>query len=144
MALVRWRNDFGSLQREINELFNLDLYQGSPGLFDRNSSPTVDIIENGASFTVKCELPGVNLEDLDLSISSNVVSIKGEKIDTQKDNEMKYYRRESKYGSFQRTISLPKDVDNSKIDAILSDGVLTLTLPKKEEVKTKSIKVKVN
>ena len=149
MAIVRWKNnrfldpfeELSKLQDEINNIFNLPEYGGSTGLFDRTMSPPVDIIERNDDYVVYCDMPGVEKKDLDISIASNVLTIKGEKKELKK--EQKTYRKDTWTGTFQRTLSLPKMVDTEKIQAELSDGVLKLTIPKKEEVKTKQINVNV-
>lgn len=151
MALVRFRDRFDPaqeldrLQGEINKLFDLDWDEGqNTGLFDRTISPAIDVVENDDAFTVYCNLPGVNEKDVDVSIADNVLTIKGEKQAYAKGEKTKVYRREDWNGSFQRTLSLPKGVDAEKIAAELKDGVLSVTLPKLEEVKPKQIKVSVN
>ncbi len=151
MAITRWKKEktydpwaeFKSLQDEINELFNIDRYPASTGLFDRNASPSVDIIEDEHSFSVFCELPGLEKEDIDVSIASNVLTVKGSKNGEKSDEDGKYYKKESWSGTFQRTLPLPVSVDAEKISAELKDGILKLVLPKKEEVKPRQIAVNV-
>ena len=157
MAIVRWKNrdlaypwdkndpwaDFKNLQDEINDLFNIDRYPEATGLFDRSISPAIDVLEEDHQFTVICELPGLNQKDLDVSIASNILTIKGEKKDENINKKGKYYKKESWTGNFQRTLSLPASVDPEKISAQLTDGILTITLPKKEEAKTKQITVNI-
>ncbi len=153
MALVRWRDDnlydpwgdMRSLQDEINRLFDFEQPQPSTGLFDRNVSPAIDIVEDEQGFTVLCELPGMDRKDIQLSIASNVLTIKGEKSleEEQKGEKGKYFRRESMSGSFQRTLPLPETVDPDKINAVLKDGILTISLQKKEESKPRQISVNI-
>lgn len=151
MALVRWRdrnntspaNVFDQLQDEINRLFDFDWPREQTGLLDRNMAPAIDIAEHGDVYEVHCDLPGVDKKDLDISIASNVLTIKGEKSGEKETKDRKYYRKETWSGSFQRSISLPAGVDADKIGAEMKNGVLTITLPKKEEVKPKQIAVNV-
>lgn len=151
MSLIKWTNndlynpwaDFKSLQEEINDLFNMDRLPSAKGLFDRTSSPALDVIEKEHEYTVTCELPGLEQKDLDLSLTSNVLTIKGEKKNEREEKKGKYYRKETWSGSFQRTLSLPVGIDAEKISAQLKDGVLKITLPKTEEVKPKQITVNV-
>ena len=151
MAITRWKKEdaydpwaeFKSLQDEINDLFNIDRYPVSTGLFDRNFSPAVDVVEDEHDFEIVCELPGLKDEDIEVSVASNVLTIKGVKKDEAVDGKGKYYRRETWTGSFQRTLSLPASVDTEKITAGLSNGVLKISIPKKEEAKPKQISVKV-
>jgi len=88
-----------------------------------------------------CELPGIDLKDINVSITSNVLTIKGVKKVEKEEKKEKYYRKESRSGSFQRTLSLPTAVDAEKIAAELKNGILTITLPKREEEKPKQITV---
>jgi len=135
-------DEFDRLQEEINKLFNLD-YQSS-GIFDRTASPAVDVIEKDDSVVVRCDMPGVKKDNLDLSLARNILTIKGEKKSEDHENESKNYRNETWSGIFQRTISLPDSVDPEKVEASLRDGVLELVIGKREEVKPRQIDVKVS
>lgn len=151
MALIRWKNrdlddpwtGLRNLQNEINDLFDLDRFPVERGLFDRSVSPAIDVVEGEQDFTVTCELPGLEQKDIDVLIASNVLTIKGEKKSEQEQKKGKYYRKESWSGSFQRTLSLPVSVDSEKTRAQLKDGILVITLPKKEEAKPKQISVNI-
>jgi len=140
MELTKWRNndlldpmgEFERLQDEINRLFDWT-YPSNRGLFDRSLSPAVDVIEREDEILLQCDLPGVDRDDLDLSISRNVITIKGEKKGEQEQSEdKKTYRKETWSGAFQRTISLPETVDPEKIEANMKNGVLTVKLAKRE------------
>jgi len=149
MALMRWKNkdfynpwtDLKQLQDEINDLFNIDREHTNTGLYDRHVALPVDVIETTDDIIVICEMPGPDEKNLDVSITSNVLTIKGNKKDEKEEKKGKYYRKESWSGSFQRTISIPGSVDSVKIKAGLTNGILTVTLPKKEEAKPKQITV---
>lgn len=151
MAIVRWKNGqaydpwagLKSLQDEINNLFDLEQFPVATGLFDRSVSPAIDVAEGEHEFTVTCELPGLEQKDVDLSLAANVLTIKGEKKNNREEKKGSYYKKETWSGSFQRTLSLPSSVDADKINAQLKDGILTITLPKKEEAKPKQISVNV-
>ena len=136
-------NNLMSLQQEINSLFENDFFPASDGLFDRNYSPAVDVIENPDEYLVSCELPGMAEADIDVQVADNVLTIKGEKKDDGVDTGKRWYKRETWYGSFQRTIPLPSGIESDKIRGELENGILRLTLPKREEVKPKQISVKV-
>jgi HSP20 family protein len=131
------------LQREINEVFNADYERGTRGLFDRAISPSVDILEADNEFMVYCDLPGVDSKDLDLSIANSVLTIKGEKKEPAQPEDRMVYRCETWTGPFQRTISLPSSIDPASIQASLTDGVLVVHLPKREELKPRHIDVAV-
>lgn len=151
MDLVRWRNgsmmdpiqEMERLQDEINDLFSLDRYGTGAGLFDRTVSPALDVVERNDEFVVTCDLPGVELSDLDISVSDNVLTIKGEKRSEKSDKGRKVYRKETWEGGFQRTLSMPKSIDSARTSATLKNGILTISLPKREEVKPRQISVRV-
>ena len=109
-----------------------------------NWTPSVDIKETKDAFVVKGELPGVEKDDVDISIDDNVLVIRGEKkVETESDEDKKH-RKECLYGSFERSFSLPKQVDVNKVEATFNNGVLKLNIPKAEEVKPKQIQVQIN
>lgn len=92
---------------------------------------------------MKAEIPGLDAKDLDLSLSGGSLVIKGEKKQEKEEKEENYHFIERSYGSFVRTIPLPKEVKHDKITASYKDGVLRVVLPKSEEAKTKELKIKV-
>lgn len=136
-------NNLRSLQKEINTLFDDDFFPASAELFDRTYSPAVDVVENPENYLVTCELPGLTDLDINVQVVDNVLTIKGEKKDSLEDSEKRWYKRETWYGSFQRTIPMLTGIDPDKIQGELENGVLRLTLPKREEVKPRQIAVKV-
>ena len=149
MALVRWYDrdlepvgTFDWLQRQINELFDFPRFPESQGLFDRRVSPAIDVVEHADRFTVECDLPGIDQKDIDISIASGVLTIRGEKKTEKKSEKSKVYKKETWEGSFQKTVSLPTGVDADKVEATFTDGVLKITLPKREDAKTKKIELK--
>ena len=152
MAIARWRrsdvpdpvSEFDRLRNEINRLFDFDYDFESSGLFDRRVSPAIDVLEQKDDFVVSCDLPGVDEKDLDISIAENVLTIKGEKKEHPEQTKVKVYRRETWHGAFQRTLALPDTINADAIDAKLSDGILRMRLPKREETKPKQISVKVS
>lgn len=151
MAIIKWKRngldnstrDLDTIQKEINDLFNMDFFPNTRGLFDRNVFPALDVIDHDSSYLVHCELPGVEKDDVDVTISGNVLTIKGEKKEKKEDKDTKFYRRESTYGAFQRTLSLPKDTQNDKVTAKFEDGILKIEIPKMEEAKRRSISIDV-
>jgi len=151
MNLVRRRgnqvnrptHELDRLHDEINKLFDFGWNRDTTGLFDRVGAPSMDVVENDGEFLVRCDLPGVKKDDVDISISSNVLTIKGEKHGDEEKEDTKYYRRETWSGSFQRSIALSESVDPDKVEADLKDGVLNIRLPKREELKPKQIAISV-
>ncbi len=104
-------------------------------------SPVIDVVEKDDKFVVKVELPGVKEEDVDVSVSGDMLTISGEKKEEKEEKKKGYYYSESSYGSFSRSVTVPSTVDAGKIEANFEQGVLEITLPKVAEVKPKKIKV---
>jgi HSP20 family protein len=133
---------FGSLQDQINRIFNESFERSSDeGL--TTWAPAVDIYETEHELVVKADLPDVKPEDLDIRVENNILTIHGERKFEKKVSEDKYLRVERAYGSFTRSFSLSNSVKAEDIKADYKDGVLTLTIPKREEAKPKQIKVQV-
>lgn len=107
-------------------------------------SPVVDIVEDEKSFTITAELPGVKKEDVKVMVENGVLQVSGQRAFEKKDENKRYHRIERFYGNFVRSFSLPDSADGSKVDARFKDGVLTLTLAKREESKPKAIEIKVS
>jgi len=130
-----------SLQEQINRLFN-DVFE-RPGHESNLTSwaPAVDIFETEHELVVKADLPDVDPKDLDIRVENNILSIRGERKFEKKVSEDKYLRVERAYGSFSRSFSLANTVNSEAIKADYQNGVLTLTIPKREEAKPKQIKV---
>jgi HSP20 family protein len=106
-------------------------------------APAVDIYETENELVVKADLPDVNPQDLDIRVENNILTIRGERKFATKVKEDNYLRIERAYGSFSRSFSLANSVKSEAIKAEYHDGVLTLSLPKREEAKPKQIKVNV-
>jgi HSP20 family protein len=104
----------------------------------------VDIYENGDSLVLKAEVPGINPDDVEIRVEDNTLYLKGERKFEKEVKEQNFHRVERSYGTFTRTFSLPNSVDADKVSANYQDGVLTLTMPKKEEAKPKTIKINVS
>lgn len=102
----------------------------------------LDIAESENEYVVKASMPGINLDDLEITYANNTLTIKGEVREEQELEEARYHLRERSYGSFARSITLPAGVESDKIEANYEAGVLTLRLPKAEEIKPKRIAIK--
>lgn len=136
-------NSFERLRRDINDLFDGNLWLRDRDLLDGGFSPTVDVIEHPDDIEITCDLPGVEKDDVDISITGNVLTIHGEKKGEEEKKDSRVYRKENWYGSFDRKLTLPAYVDQEKVEAEMKNGVLKLTMPKREEAKQKQIPVKV-
>lgn len=148
MAIVRWEpfRDLISTQDQFNRLFNETLsrvFTGAEGSEAQAWSPAVDIYENEHDLVLKAELPGIDPEDVDVRVEDNTLYLKGERKFEKEATKENYCRIERTYGSFVRTFTLPSSVDPSHVVAQYKDGVLTVTLPKREEAKPKTIKIQV-
>jgi HSP20 family protein len=148
MSLIRWRptRDLLSIRDEVNRLFD-NFFTGLPerrrGLLEGEWAPSVDIAETDNDVVVTAELPGVKQDDVDITITDDVLTLKGEKKEEKEVKEKNYHRIERSYGSFQRSVSLPAGVQADKAKATYKDGVLHITVPKAEEAKPKQIKIDV-
>src|SRR5690242_7816005 len=132
-----------TLQDQINRLFT-DVFERSGDESNLTSwAPAVDIFETEHELVVKADLPDIDPKDLDIRVENNIVSIRGERKFESKVSEDKYLRVERAYGSFSRSFSLANSVNSEAIKADYQNGVLTLTVPKREEAKPKQIKVNV-
>lgn len=144
--VVRWEpfNEMVSLRDAVNRLFEDSFIRPSawPLPFDGgNFSVPADVIETKDNIVVKLSAPGVKPEDIDIAVVGDTLTIKGEMKSEEQFEEGSYLRKERRFGAFQRTFSLPTSVAADKAKAEFEHGVLTLTLPKADEAKPKSIKV---
>jgi HSP20 family protein len=149
MNLVPWRregNGSSALTRQINRIF------GDFGLVDddffapldanRAWGPALDVAETPESFVVKAEVPGIDPKEIDISVTGNTLTLKGEKQEEKEEKGKNWRRVERSYGSFHRSVTLPVAIKAEKIEAESKDGVLTITLPKSVEALPKKIAVK--
>ena len=104
-------------------------------------APDVDVIDREDEVVVRAEMPGYKKEDIEVSVSGNMLTLKGETNTEAKEENGDYYRQEISRGAFSRTVALPADVDDSKAKASMKDGVLELTLPKVEKSKRRTITI---
>lgn len=156
MAIERWR-PFGStvdrwepfrgltdIQAEMNRLFDT-VFGRSTGaaVSDRVWAPAIDMYETKDDLYVLCEVPGVREKEVQVSITNDVLTIKGERSQQQEVKDDSYYRLERWFGRFERSVPLPMPVQSDKVKATYRDGVLEIKLPKAEAVKPKEIKIEV-
>lgn len=141
MALVRWEPFEGltSLRRDIDRLFE-DFFR-EPRLRVGAPEPAVEVAETDDAIIIKAHVPGVKKDQLHVDVTDQAVTLKGEVKEEEEKKEKHYYRRELRYGSFQRTIPLPVSVRADQAKAQLKEGVLQVTIPKSEEAKTKTIPI---
>ena len=131
-----------SLQDEVNRVFNAGFNRGDNEMMRGAWSPSVDIFENKDSIVLEAELPGMKPEDVNISIENNVLTIHGERKFEKKDDKDNFHRVERSYGSFTRSFTLPPTVSSENVDAEFDNGVLRLTMAKREEAKPRKIEIK--
>lgn len=131
------------LQRGINQLFDESFAVPREDVALKAWTPAVDVYEDENSFLIKLELPEVAREDVKVSLNDNTLSISGERRVENEQKRDNYHRVERSYGQFYRSFTLPPNVDTGAINAQFKDGMLRLTIPKKEEAKPKQIEVMV-
>ena len=145
MAIVRYDpfRDLRSLQEEVNRLFSTNLNRafGDEGIGRGAWAPSVDIYENKDQIVLEAELPGMKQEEFDLSIENNVITLRGERRFEKTDESDNYHRVERSYGSFTRSFTLPQTVSAEDAKAEYNNGVLRVTLPKREEAKSRRIQI---
>ena len=144
MAYVRFlesrRGPFGDLQRDINELFDSLLPGLGRGLFSR-AVPPVNVYEDADALLVKCELPGVDQDSLEVSVTGDVLTLKGERPSLEPDEGTTVHIQERSYGAFNRAITLPTSIDSDRVEARYESGILLIRLPKALEAKPKPVAV---
>src|SRR5581483_7367296 len=139
MALQRWDRcgELTALRRAMDQLFD-ESFARTPGLRGgAEGAVPLDVIETDDALLVKASLPGVDPENVDISVHRNTLTISGEL-----RGEGRYYHRERWYGRFQRQVMLPSDVDTNACDASFEHGVLTVRLPKSEQARPRRISVR--
>ena len=145
MTIVRYDpfRDLRTLQEEVNRLFSTNLTRGfgEEGIGRGAWNPSVDIYENKDNIVLEAELPGINRDDLELSVENNVITLRGELQFEKKDDSENYHRVERSYGSFTRSFTLPQTVTAEGATAEYRNGVLRVVLPKREETKARRIEI---
>jgi HSP20 family protein len=159
MSIIRWSPsrsfawspvsgvapELNAFQQEIDRLFGGSHKDGGAEDNGEVSTylPAVDIVEHDDEFVVKADLPGVVKDDVKITVTNDILTIRGEKKQVKDEKKANEHRIERVYGTFQRSFSLPKSVSSDKIEATFTDGVLTVKLPKMEEAKPKQVEIKV-
>lgn len=135
--LLDFSSGFRTFQDAVNRMLSEPRSQ-------RPWTPAVDILETENELVVKADLPDVDMKDIHVEIENGTLTLKGERKFEKEEKETGYHRIERSYGSFARYFSLPDTVEPDKVKADYKNGVLTVTLPKKEIAKPRSIKVQVD
>jgi len=134
---------FHDLRREVGRLFEDYLGGVNGGMLGITQGfPAINLWEDGDTLFAEAEVPGLNMQDLEVSVVGNELSIKGHRKECSKTDDATYHRQERGGGEFSRFITLPCAVQTDRVQAVLKDGVLTITMPKAEEAKPRRIEVK--
>ncbi len=128
------------LGREMDQLFTT-LFDGGRASVWGRGFPALNVWEEGDNLFIEAEVPGLKLEDVEISVAGDELTLQGRRR-TEPDQEAAYYRRERSSGEFARVLKLPVEVDAEKVEATLKDGILSIKLPKPDEAKPKRIVVK--
>jgi len=136
--------EFDRMRREMDRLWD-SFFERRPTKIEEEGEflPALDLAETDNELVVKCEVPGLEPKDIDISLSDGMLTIKGEKKQEREEKGADYHLVERSYGAFTRSIQLPKEVQSDKISASYKNGVLTVVLPKPEGTQKKEIKIKV-
>ncbi len=144
--LTPWRpfGELSSLRREMDRLWENFFVERPLGkIWEREWAPSLDMSETKDNFVVKAEVPGIDAKHIDISLTGDVLTIRGEKRQEKEEKEEDYHLVERTYGSFSRSVRLPAEVESNKIKASYKNGILAITLPKSEKAKAKEVKIKV-
>ena len=145
MAIIRWDpfRDMVTLREKMNRLFE-DAFTARGDDKEITTStwmPAVDIFENENELVLTAEIPGIDEKDIEIKIEDNTLTLKGERKFEKETKEENYHRIERSYGSFYRAFTLPNYVDPEKVQAQHENGVLKISMPKREEVKPRTVKI---
>jgi HSP20 family protein len=146
MALIRWEPaaELNSIQNEMNRLFNTFFDQGAQGSTPATRwIPPMDLVENGDSYLLKADLPGMSEQDVKVQLQDNVLTVSGERKSDHKQQREGYYRYERAFGSFSRSLTLPEGVNPEGIKAHFDRGVLEISIPKPEQKKPRQVQIQV-
>jgi HSP20 family protein len=130
-----------NVQDEINRMFE-DIGNPFGWVEQGRVAPAMDVRETEDAYVIEADVPGLKKDDVHIEVADNVLTIKGERTEEQRENRKDYHRVERQFGSFVRSVSIPGGFDAGRVSARFENGVLTVTLPKPEERKPRRIEVK--
>lgn len=135
------RDAFRSLKDEMDDLLTRFTPDWETPWLSREFSPSLDLSETAEALEARLDLPGLNPDEITIEVTGNVLRISGERKEEKEDKGKTYHRIERRSGSFSRTMTLPCEIQEEKVAAECKDGVLTITLPKIEQAKTRKVKI---
>ena len=134
-------DELNRMQRQMDRLF--DAFGGThEGSVSAGVFPPINLSEDAENYVLRAELPGIAADKLDIQVTGNNLSLSGERQISEEGNGVRYHRREREGGTFSRVLTLPGDIDGSKVDAQLANGILTIKIAKAEAAKPKQIEVR--
>ncbi len=143
--LTRWEpaREMMTLREAMDRLFD-DAFTRPLSIRDGWSmaTPAIDMYQTDNDVVVKASIPGINAEDVQINVTGDILTLKGEVKQESEQNDRAWHIREQRFGSFERSVVLPTDVKSDKAEAVFENGILTITLPKADEVKPKTINIK--
>jgi len=148
MSLIRWDpfDDLASLRESMDKLFD-EFFTHRPerrrGTPPTVWQPAIEAYETDNDVVVRAEMPGIDPKNVEISVTEDTLTIRGEAKSEQEDRRRNYYRRELRYGAFLRSIALPAGVQGDKASATYKNGILEVKVPKSERAKPKTVKVEV-
>lgn len=150
MSMIRWNpfDELASLRESMDKLFDDLLTTRRPGQRGETApilwQPAIEAYETDQDLVIRAELPGIDPKNVEISVSGDTLTIKGEARAEQDEKRRNYHRRELRYGSFVRSLTLPTGVQGDQAKAAYRNGILEIRVPKSERAKPKSVKVEVS
>jgi HSP20 family protein len=143
MAIVRWdpAREVDSLQSEVNRVFDAFFGSGGNGARARRWIPAMDLVETGEHLVLRADLPGLEKDDVEIEVKDGVLTVSGERKAGHEEKAEGIYRVERSFGSFSRSLTLPKGVDAGRVEAEFDKGVLEVRIPKPEEAKPHRVEI---
>jgi HSP20 family protein len=143
VTIVRWEplRELSSLQTEMNRLFNAAFDAPGGGNGGRRWTPAMDVLETDEHFVLRADLPGMSESDVSIELEDNVLTLSGERKAEHEEKREGFYRVERSFGSFSRSLTLPKGIDPEGVTAGFDNGVLEVRVPKPEQRKPRKIEI---
>ena len=136
------RQGFSALRQEMEDLLARMWGDHERSWWSGDFNPSLDLAETDNAFEVRVDVPGMESKDIDIEVNGNIVTIRGERKEEKEEKGKNYHRMERRHGTFSRTLTLPCNVNEDEVAAAYTNGVLTVTLPKREDVAPKKVSVK--
>jgi len=146
VELISWKDqELEKLKKDLDRLFNRRCLNYGVDLFCREleEAPSIELYETNEAITVKAALPGINIEDLDISLAGRTLTIAGKRKEETVEKDRYYHTVRKRFGSFSRSVTLPCRVNADEVEANFEDGILNIVMPKRKPKTTHGVKIKV-